>query len=442
MAVVAASGCATIGSGPTPVPNVGNLSEPTTAVTLADLPVDTQHRVVVRYRSGQPAAGFRTLSLSGTSVVRTASVADQAALITRLRADPDVEFAEPDYPMMALMTANDPLAKAQWAVAKIQLPAAWDLTGGSPGIKVAIVDTGIDSRHPDLTGQVVGGFDFFNRDADAADDMGHGTHVAGTVAALTNNGVGVAGVAWSSRLLAVKVLGANGSGYTSSIAEGISYAVRQGAKVINLSLGSPQNSSLLDSAVKQALAAGVTVVAAAGNDGVSTRMYPAAIPGVLAVGSSDSTDGRSSFSNHGTWVTVAAPGSSILSTYPGGRFQTMSGTSMAAPHVAGVAALVLAQHPDWSADQVKTAIATSGDPVRGFESNPAIRRVNAYRALSGIAPAPGPTAAPQPAPTAVPTPVPTHAPTPWPTYAPAPRPTYSPAPRPTYWPYPRFRRGL
>lgn len=401
---------------------------------LADMPADTEFGVIVRYREGrEPAAqamgsGWRRLGLDRTAVYRAGSAEAQASAIARLARDPDVEYVEPDYPVMALMTVNDPQVGQQWPVEKIQLPAAWDLTMGARTVKVAVVDTGIDSQHPDLAGQVVGGRDFVNNDSDPDDDMGHGTHVAGTIAALTNNGVGVAGIAGGASLLAVKVLGSNGSGTVAAIADGINYAVQQGAKVINLSLGSPQSSTTLASAINSALAAGVTVVAAAGNDGTSTPMYPAAIKGVIAVGATDSSDNRSSFSNYGSWVTVAAPGSNILSTYPGGRYQAMNGTSMASPHVAGVAALVRSRHPDWSASQVKAAIETTGDPVRGFEGNLAIRRVNALKALGGGNPAPAPSVPPSPGPTAPPGPAP--APSTAPTGTPTLGPTSAPPPAP------------
>ena len=442
--VAVATGC---GFGGSVAPNVGpdtpalapaesalTSSQP---LTLKDLPADLEHRVIVRYKEGREPqvldieSGRRTLSLARTSVFTVPSATDQDAAVARLNEDPDVEYAEPDYPGMASMAINDPQASQQWAVNKIQLPAAWDLTGGTKTVKVAIIDTGIDSKHPDLAGQVVGGRDFVNNDSDPMDDQGHGTHVAGTVAALTNNGVGVAGIAWGSSLVAVKVLGANGSGYTSAIADGINYAVSQGAKVINMSLGSSQTNTTLTTAVNNALAAGVVVVCAAGNDGRSTPMYPAAIKGVVAVGSTDSLDNRSSFSNYGTWVTVAAPGSGIVSTYKGGGYQTMSGTSMASPHVAGVAALIRSRYPDWTAAQVKAAIETTGDAVRGFESNPAIKRVNAFKAVDGgTAPAPAPTAPPTPAP--APTTAPTAPPSTSPT--PTPPPTQTPTPAPTVAP--------
>ncbi len=443
-ALIAASGCATtapIGPLSAPVPPDEPHGIADRDVQLFDVPpADGEQRVIVRYKAGSESRlqslgeGWRNLTLARTAV-RTVGTADEAAAeVARLMQDPDVEYAEPDWPVMALLTPNDPQASGQWALNKLQLPAAWDVTGGSREVKVAIVDTGIDRNHPDLAGQVVGGRDFVNNDADPADDQGHGTHVAGIVAALTNNGVGVAGTAHGATLLAVKVLGSNGSGYTSGIAEGIQYAVQQGAKVINLSLGSTQRAATLDAAVSAAVNAGVVVVAAAGNDGTTTPNYPGASPGAISVGSTDSSDRKSSFSNYGSWVAVAAPGSAILSTYPGGRYQTMSGTSMASPYVAGVAALVRSAHPEWSVSQVRSALTTTGDPVTGFGSV-APRRVNALAAVNNTpAPAPAPTAAPPiPAPTVAPPAWPT--PRPWPTVAPpAPAPTYRPWPTPRPWP--------
>ncbi|MBM3270922.1 MAG: S8 family serine peptidase [Candidatus Sericytochromatia bacterium] len=460
-ALIAASGCAaTTPTAPLQAPGVGSgPGGKTDRDTQSLFPAGMAPRVIVRYKAGREmrmqalGGAWRDLTLPRTAVRTLDAGADLAAEVDRLQADPDVEYAEPDWPMTAFLTPDDPQASGQWAIGKLQLPAAWDVTRGTRDIKVAIVDSGIDARHPDLAGQVVGGRDFANNDGDPHDDQGHGTHVAGIVAALTDNGVGVAGTAGGASLLAVKVLGANGEGYTSAIAEGVQYAVAQGAKVVNMSLGAPQRSTTLDAAIAAAINAGVVVVAAAGNDGTTTPNYPGASPGVVAVGSSDSGDNRSTFSNHGAWVHVAAPGSAILSTFPGSRYQTMNGTSMAAPYVAGVAALVRSAHPDWSVAQVKAALTTTGDPVRGFESNPRLRRVNALSALNADPaaappPAPAPTAPPPivaPTPRPWPTVAPPVAPTPrpWPTYAPPTYPWPTPRPWPSYapptypWPTPR-----
>ncbi len=213
-----------------------------------------------------------------------------------------------------------------------------------------MVDTGIDANHPDLKGKVIAQHDFVHNDGTANDTAGHGTHVAGTIAASTNNGVGVAGGCPRCRLLAARVLAKNG-GYDSDIARGIVWSANNGARVINLSLGGAAYSTALKRAVDYAYNKGAVVVAAAGNTGNGTYHYPAAYPDVIAVAATDSADRRASFSSYGNWVDVAAPGVDILSTYPrwlesnfyepGYKF--MEGTSMASPHVAALAGLLAAQ---------------------------------------------------------------------------------------------------
>lgn len=357
--------------------------------------------VIVRFKPGRATRRLnggsfaRALGVERSQLYHVESTAERDALLATSSRDPDVEFAEPDYRLYATATANDPQLGGQWAVPKIQLLSAWDLGRGS-GVVVATVDTGATYDHPDLNGQVIKGYDFANNDADPRDDQGHGTHVAGTIAAIANNGVGVVGVAPGARVLAIKALAADGSGTTSSIADGIDYAVQHGAKVINLSLGGPDDSATLRAAVNKAIEAGVLIVAAAGNDGTSQVNYPAGYPGVMAVGATTSTDARAKFSNHGAWLAIAAPGERILGTVMDG-YDAMSGTSMASPHVAAVAALVRGLHPDWSVQQVRQVLETTGDPVSGFADSPTIRRLNAYKAMAGSAP-PAPVPSPVPAP--------------------------------------------
>ena len=370
--------------------------------------------IVVRYKEGHVRAmshdkPVRKLAMDRTEVIEASSAEEREAILAKLRQDPAVEFAEPDFKMRAFYTPNDPSWSKQWDMTKIAMPAAWDITKGSADMVAAVVDTGVDYNHPELQGRVIKGRDFANNDNDPMDDQAHGTHVAGTIAAAAGNGVGVAGVAPNVKILAVKVLGGDGSGNLSSIIDGITYAANNGAKVINLSLGGPQQSSALKTAIDNAVAKGVVVVAAAGNDSSQTPNYPAAYPNVVSVGSSDQNDRKSSFSTYGSTIDIVAPGSSILSTTPNNRYQTMDGTSMASPHVAGAAALVRSLHPDWSVDQVRKALETTGDAVSGFESSPSAKRMNVLKALQygGGGTAPAPTPAPAEPTPAEPTPAPT-----------------------------------
>lgn len=234
----------------------------------------------------------------------------------------------------------------QWAMPRLDLPVAWSTSDGS-GVTVAVIDTGVDTTHPDLAANLLPGHNVVGTEVsdDVTDGFGHGTHVSGIVAAVTGNALGVAGVAPGARILPVKALGDNGTGWTSDIAEAVVWAVDHGARVINLSLASSSDNSVLADSIAYARSQGVIVVAAAGNGrqrGNATT-YPAAFPGVLAVAATDVSDVDAAFSSTGSFVDVAAPGVGIHSTVLGGNYGQMSGTSMAAPHVAGVAALLLAE---------------------------------------------------------------------------------------------------
>ncbi len=303
-----------------------------------------------------------------------------------------VEYVEPDYIAHAMFTPNDPSFGNQWGMTKIQAPEAWNITQGASTVKIAICDTGIDQNHEDLAGKIVANKNFtWNLSVD--DKYGHGTHVAGIAAAVTNNGKGVAGVGFNSSLMNVKVLGDNGSGYTSWIANGIIWAANNGAKVINLSLGSSSPSSTLENAVNTAWNKGAVVVAAAGNSGNSARLYPAAYANCIAVAATDQNDNKATFSNYGfDWVDVAAPGVSVFSTLPNHsnrigikNYGSLSGTSMATPHVSGVAALVWATSYGTSNQAVRDRIETTAECV-GLVGNICsgyqIERVNASRAVS------------------------------------------------------------
>lgn len=315
--------------------------------------------------------------------------ADLAQAIRAFKSSPYVEYAEPNYIAHVFTTPNDTYWSSQWGMTKIEAPAAWDITTGSDSVTIAIVDTGVDLLHPDLSGKLVSGYDFINGDNDPQDDHGHGTHVAGIAAARTNNGTGVAGLSWGARIMPVKVLNDYGRGEYEDIANGIIYAASNGADIINLSLGGSASSSVLEDAVEYAYDLGCVVVAAAGNNNSSVS-YPARYPEVIAVAATDSSDRRASFSNHGPEVDVAAPGVNIRSTYwwGGSTYERLNGTSQASPHVAGLAALIWSVSPGLNNVQVESIIKQTADDLGAADRDNyyGFGRINARRALEATAP--------------------------------------------------------
>lgn len=280
---------------------------------------------------------------------------------------------------------------AQWGLFKIGFNEVASSVLPTSAPVIAVVDSGIDYTHPDITkNRVILGPDYYDGDMDPLDTYGHGTHVAGIAAAVTNNDLGVAGVSGRSKLLAIRVGGGSGIPIFAGTA-GIVYAADNAqVKVINLSWGGSQDLSFIRSAVAYATAKGKLIVASAGNENTTEPRYPAAYPDVLAVGASDTNDARASFSNYGTYVDIAAPGVDIYSTFPGSDYRLMSGTSMAAPFVAGAAALVWGKWPTLTRAEVAYLLTATGDPVSGFPSG--VRRLdiaNIFRYKLGNLPPPG-----------------------------------------------------
>jgi len=380
--------------------------------------------------------------------------------ILQYMADPNVEYAEPNYIRRGSVIPTDQYFGQQWALhnigqfaggtedADIDAPEAWDISQGSSSIIVAVLDTGIDYNHPDLVNNIwintldpiqdpltpvdddgngfaddYRGWDFtscahFNQsppfncitpkspDNDPMDDNGHGTHVAGIIGAVGNNGVGIAGVMWNVKLMALKFLNADGGGTTADEIAGIQYAIAKSAKIINASFGGEEYSQAEYDAINTANAAGILFVAAAGNGGEDrigdnndlTPFYPASynLPNIISVAATDQKDVRASFSNFGpTSVHVAAPGVYILSTvpthiYPTGYLEFDMGTSMSAPHVSGIAGLLYSyydgiQNTQFNLSQVRNTILRYGDP------KPTLsvwiqtgKRVNAYLAVTSL----------------------------------------------------------
>lgn len=248
-----------------------------------------------------------------------------------------------------------------WNITRIHAPEAWPTSLGL-GAKVAVIDTGIDRDHPDLKGNLVGCVNFIQSWKTCEDDNGHGTHVAGIIAAQNNN-LGVVGVAPQARLYALKVLDRRGSGYLSDIIEALDWSAANGVGVINMSLGTTSNVQSFHDAIIRVAGRGITQVAAAGNSGpdATTVTYPAKYPEVVAVAATDSSNNVASWSSRGPEVDLAAPGVSITSTYRGNGYRVLSGTSMASPHVAGVVALRLALHPGQSPQSIESLLEATAD---------------------------------------------------------------------------------
>jgi thermitase len=380
-------------------------------------------RVLVKWKAKAAAAKWmqtlrlgeaRSLDAGETQAIELPAGMSVEAF--RQAAGADLEYAEPDYIFRAVNPGPDdaaaidevaalakrkaPAAKAPYALKKVRAAEAWQITRGSADIKIAVVDTGADLGHPALRSQIVGSTNVIGWRgklglASAKDDNGHGTHCAG-VAAASANAEGVSGMAPGCKLLIAKALGADGAGATSDIVRGIRWAASQGADVISLSVGGEDYSAAMRDAVKDALASGIVVVAAMGNEGKTLKNYPAAYPGVIAVGATNAQDKVSAFSTRGSWISVAAPGANILSTTPtykvfmsrtdNGALATtygqLSGTSMATPLVAGVAALIKSKNPRWTPAQVKKAIERSAVPLtQAFNTSSGHGRVDAAAAL-------------------------------------------------------------
>ena len=382
--------------------------------------------VIVKYKSGitesQRSSLLQSLGVERTvgtvtgvnaRVLRTSG--DAAAVARRLNASANVLYAEPNYILRTQATPNDPRYGELYGLnntgqtggtadADIDAPEGWDAAGlgafpATGGAKVGIVDTGIDKNHEDLSGKTVdcGGVTSFGlggliggnpaiAENKCTDDNDHGTHVAGTIAAKANNGVGVAGVSFNSPLSICKALSSGGSGSLAGVANCITYLNQKGAKVISMSLGGTSGATTLQQAVQNAYkgggAGGSLIIAAAGNDGNATLNYPAAYAEVVSVAATDNRDARASFSNANSDVEVAAPGVDVLSTKRGGGYVAFSGTSMATPHAAGVAGVIFTKNPGLTAGQVRSRLDAAVDDkgAAGRDSSFGFGRVNLQKA--------------------------------------------------------------
>ncbi|PWU52823.1 hypothetical protein DLJ46_02285 [Micromonospora globispora] len=325
--------------------------------------------------------------VAGTGWVKVRGESSAVDLSRSLRKDPAVASVSLDYKRKATVAPNDPayVDGDQSYLNTVRLPQAWDRTKGSTSQIIAVVDTGVNTAHPDLTGRTVAGYNAITPGASPADDNGHGTMVAGIAAANTNNGIGVAGAAWTARIMPVKVLDADGSGNDSDVAEGIVWAADHGAKIINMSLGGPDESSVLHDAVVYATGKGAVIVVAAGNEGDGRAQYPASYPEVISVAATDATGKLTDFSSYGDWIDVAAPGTGIVSTGLGSDYYIGDGTSFSAPIVSGAAALVRTLYPSLTPSQVLSVICKTARDAgpRGIDPYYGWGVLDAYAAVGG-----------------------------------------------------------
>jgi hypothetical protein len=393
----------------------------------AQLAENIRQRFAARARRVTHPSATPEISRTYMLEVGAMSAQDQARVLQSLKADPDVEFAEPEHTFSTKQIPNDPFLATSgtwgqpypdlWGLFAIGAPTAWDTAQGD-GIVVAVVDTGVDYNHPDLAANIwtnvneidgnfvdddgngfvddERGWNFaFTSNNDPMDDNGHGTHVAGTIAALGNNGIGVLGVAWHAHIMAVKGLDSTGFGFDFTLAPAVIYAASNGADVINASWGTQGTSQSIEEAIQFATGLGTVFVAAAGNSSEDAmNFFPASSPEAITVASHDPFGNFSFFSNFGSKIDATAPGEDILSLQAANTFQgqpvidgytRMTGTSMAAPHVSGVAALILSGNPAYSAEQVRQIIHVSNTSVP-FDSRFGAGKLNAATAVTIVNP--------------------------------------------------------
>ena len=365
--------------------------------------------------SRKPGGQAQALSSTSMSLVRNKTNLSLRELAAQLKDDAAVEYVEPNYIVRHTEVPNDPQFGDQWALGKIQASEAWKVAKGNHSVTVAVIDTGIDYNHPDLQGNIwtnpgeipgnnidddgngyiddIHGWDFCNKDNDPMDGDSHGTHVAGTIAAATNNGQLVSGVAWHTSLVALKFLGDDGSGTTADAIDAVAYCAAMEFPISNNSWGGGGYSQALKDVIAQAAEKGHLFCAAAGNSSTNNDEFPHYpsnydLPSVLSVAASNDADDLAWFSCFGEkTVDLAAPGANILSLIPNGGTASFSGTSMATPHVAGAAAILLSMNPDFGSQELKNSLMNSVDPVPAFEGKMVSPgRLNLANAISGMSP--------------------------------------------------------
>ncbi len=333
----------------------------------------------------------------GIAIAEKSETTDIEQISSQMKAESLLENSEPinmaSLEKITGIKVNDPESRNQYHLDLLDVNEAWGITMGSPKIKLAIIDTGIDLNHPDLRDKIITGKNIVDPSQKPMDDNGHGTHVAGIAAASAGNGIGVAGIAADCSIMPVKVM-KNGLGTDIDIAEGIVWAADHGADVMNISIGLYTRSTAMERAVKYALNKNVAVIASAGNDGKSSKIHvPSMIKGVIEVSATTRVDHLASFSNYAQQISVSAPGDNILSTMPtynvkltaeaGKNYGILSGTSMASPMVSGLAALLKSEDKNMTPKQIRARLESSAVDLgkKGYDEYFGNGRINAYAAL-------------------------------------------------------------
>ena len=313
--------------------------------------------------------------------------------VAELRQKDEVEYAELNGKVEPTMIPNDSGYGNQWALPKIQAPQGWDTTQGTSDVTIAVLDTGVTATHADLQDKVVPGYNVVDNNTDTTDLQGHGTLMMGIAGATTNNSIGMAGVAINPKIMMIRICNnAEGWAYWSDLADGIIYAADHGVKIVSISFGGTSPSVAVQNAVNYAYSKGVFISASAGNSNSSVQSYPAACDHVVAVAATDSADNKASFSNYGPWVDIASPGVSIYSTNRTGSYSSVSGTSPACPHVAGIGALLLSLNKDLTPLQIENIIEQQADDLgtTGRDDIFGWGRINMRKAVNSISAPPVP----------------------------------------------------
>lgn len=383
----------------------GNPEQPKVIIpkTDAELPAHVPHELIVGVQPGtDPGAILQYIDADILDILEPIHAVrlrlNEGSVTDAMRAlngRPDIRYAEPnhtEYYLFETPIPNDPdFDVYQYGPQRLQASAAWAQGITGRGTIIAVIDTGVDALHPDLADNMLPGYNTFDGNYDTTDVRGHGTHVAGIAAAIANNGIGIAGIAPEAKILPLKALSDEGRGSDYSVSVAILIAAdptlvpglgTQPADVINMSLGGPVYSQLRQDAINFALANNVVVVAAMGNDYKQALMYPAGNTGVIAVGATNAHDEPTFFTTSAPHISVSAPGYFIYSTLPGGSYGRLSGTSMAAPHVAGAAALIRQAYPGMSPADVKHLLERTADSSNGFTREMGYGRINVARALA------------------------------------------------------------